>query len=245
MLASLPMYDWPEFRWATDAFWAGLARHAGISGLLDRRLDHMDVWRQENFAFSQTCGYPFTHEFKGLLQYIATPNFGADGCEAAQYSSFIFAKSDLPMAAMKGFRPAINSMDSMSGCLALKLAFPAEARRGDFFAPPVLSGSHLNSLCLVKNGEADICAIDAVCVALVRKYRPQDLDGLVEIARSPMVPGLPYVTRGGDVKAWRNAVLNACADPELAEARAALLLSGVTVLPDVAYDKILELEERL
>jgi hypothetical protein len=26
MIAALPMYDWPEIREATDAWWAGLAR---------------------------------------------------------------------------------------------------------------------------------------------------------------------------------------------------------------------------
>jgi len=245
MLASLPMYDWPEIRGATDAFWAGLAKHAGVSSRLDRNSDHHSVWRHKDFAFSQTCGYPFTHEFKGLLQYVATPHYLADGCKGPFYSSLIFARENLALAAMKGWRPAINSLDSMSGFLALKLAFPVEARMGDFFAPAVVSGSHLNSLKAVREGKADICAIDAVCVALAQKYRPQDLEGLVEIARSPMLPSLPYVTRGGDVEQWRLAVLKAFADPTLADARAALLLDRVSVLPEDAYEKILELEAKL
>jgi hypothetical protein len=32
MIASLPMYDWPEVREATDAWWAGLARHLRDAG---------------------------------------------------------------------------------------------------------------------------------------------------------------------------------------------------------------------
>jgi ABC-type phosphate/phosphonate transport system substrate-binding protein len=100
----------------------------------------------------------------------------------------------------------------------------------------------LNSLQSVREGRANLCAIDAVCVGLAQKYRPQDLEGLVEIARSPLVPGLPYVTRGGDKKAWRSAVLKTFADPSLADARAALLLGGISVLAEGAYDQILELE---
>ncbi len=245
MLASLPMYDWPEIRGATDAFWTGLVRHAGGVGMLDRAAGHDALWRQPTLHFSQTCGYPFTHEFRDLLHYLATPHYLADGCEGANYSSLIFARDDLPLSAMQGWIPAINSPDSLSGMLALKLAFPAQARTGDFFAPALLTGSHLNSLKAVREGKADICAIDAVCVALAQKHRPQDLNGLVEIARSPLLPGLPYVTRAGDVKLWRFAILKTFADPSLAKARADLLLGGISVLPEGAYDKILELEAKL
>ncbi len=245
VLASLPMYDWPEIRGATDALWQGLANHAGVVGKLDRSVDHISFWRHENFSFSQTCGYPFTHEFSGLLSYVATPHYAAVGCDGPYYSSIIFANAPVFTGVQKGWRPAINSLDSMSGHLALKLAFPTETRRGDFFAPALITDGHLNSLKALREGRADFCAIDAVCVALAKKYRPQDLAGLIEIGRSPQVPGLPFVTRGEDVNMWREAVLKTFADPTLAAAREALLLKGVSVLPPEAYDQILELEKAL
>ena len=62
---------------------------------------------------------------------------------------------------------------------------------GRFFARAIETGGHLNSLAAVREGRADVCAIDCVCVALARRYRPEALEGLVEIARSPAVPGLP------------------------------------------------------
>ena len=239
------MYDWPEIRDATDALWQGLAKHAGVVGTLDRSVDYVAFWRCEKFDFSQTCGYPFTHEFSGLLNYVATPHYAADGCDGPYYSSTVFAKGPVFTTVQKGWRPAINSLDSMSGCLALKLVYPRETRRGDFFAPALITGGHLNSLKAVREGQADFCAIDAVCVALAKRYRPQDLAGLIEIGHSPQVPGLPYVTRGGDVNLWREAVLKTFADPHLAAAREALLLNGVSVLPTEAYDQILELEKAL
>jgi hypothetical protein len=61
MLASLPMYDWPEIRSATDAWWAGIARHAGLGFPLTRVPDYAELWRRDDLVFSQTCGYPFTH----------------------------------------------------------------------------------------------------------------------------------------------------------------------------------------
>ena len=98
------------------------------------------------------------------------------------------------------------------------------------------------SLQALREGRADVCAIDSVCVGLARKHSPRDLDGLVEIARSPLVPALPYVTRAGDVAGLRAALNRVMAEPELAEVRAALLLKGVTVLPEAAYDAIPALE---
>ncbi len=239
------MYDWPEMRWATDEFWAGLAHHAKLVGGLDRGGSHDALWRDPTLDFSQTCGYPLTHEFKGLLNYVATPHYSADGCAGAGYSSFIFARHAGDLGDMKGARPAINAMDSMSGFLALKLVFAPHDEAGDLFAPPLLTGSHLASLAAVQNGKADVCAIDCVCVALARKYRPEALRGLVEIARSPQVPGLPYVTRTGDIAKLRTALRHAFDDPTLKAAREALLLADVSVLPTDAYDVIPQLEAGL
>jgi ABC-type phosphate/phosphonate transport system substrate-binding protein len=98
----------------------------------------------------------------------------------------------------------------------------------------------------VRDGAADLCAIDSVCVALARRYRPDYLDGLVEIARSPMVPGLPFVTASGrDPAELRQALAKAFADPDLAPAREALFLDGHSVLAADAYDIILNLERRM
>jgi ABC-type phosphate/phosphonate transport system substrate-binding protein len=131
----------------------------------------------------------------------------------------------------------------MSGMLALKLVFSPLAQGGEFFAPALITGSHRGSLKAVREGRADVCATDAVCVGLARKQSPHEVDGLVEIARSPLVPSLPYVTRAGDLNRLRDALAKTIADPDLAEARAALLLRDVSVLADGAYDIIPQLEK--
>jgi len=240
--ASLPMYDWPEIRPFTDQFWAGLARHAGLAGALDRSSTFDAPWRDPGLLFSQTCGYPFTHEFKDMLTYVATPHYAAEGCSGTFYSSFVFAREALTLGELQGARPAVNARDSMSGMLALKLVFSPLAQGGEFFAPALITGSHRASLRAVREDRADVCAIDAVCVGLARKHSPRDLEGLVEIARSPLVPSLPYVTRAGDVNRLRDAFAKSMTDPDLAEARAALLLQDVSVLADGTYNIIAQLE---
>ena len=182
-------------REATDAWVQGILKHLGRPGTkLDRNPDYFSGWRAGDLFFSQTCGYPFTHEFRGKLGYVATPHYAVPGCAGSNYCSFIFAREHRPLADFRGRRAAMNNPDSMSGMLALKLVFAAHAEGGRFFSQVIETGSHIHSMIAVRDDRADICAIDAVCVALARRYRPDYLEGLVEIARSPMVPGLPFVT---------------------------------------------------
>jgi ABC-type phosphate/phosphonate transport system substrate-binding protein len=130
--------------------------------------------------------------------------------------------------------------------LALKLVFAPHAKDGRSFSHVIETGSHIGSMLAVRDSRADICAIDAVCVAMARRYRPDYLDGLVEIARSPMVPSLPIVTAPGrDLAELRLALARAFADPDLSQPREALLLDDHSVLAEDAYDLILSLEQQM
>lgn len=248
MLASLPMYDWPEIGAATDAWWAGIARHAGLSFPLSRVTAYAELWRRDDLIFSQTCGYPFTHGLGDSLSVIATPHYGAEGCVGANYLSFVFAREKPSrLADLAGTIAAVNTPDSMSGMLALKLVFSPLAKGGRFFRGAVRTGSHVASLQAVRDGTADVCAIDAVCVGLARRYRPDYLEGLVEVARSPSVPGLPYVTSVKTSPELRQKLHTALAmaleDPALAETRAALLISGMSMLTPQDYQVIVKREQ--
>jgi ABC-type phosphate/phosphonate transport system substrate-binding protein len=245
MIAALQMYDWPEVLEPTDRWWQGLARHLGTVVPLSRPADYTAPWLRDDLLFAQTCGYPFTHALKGKVAYVATPHYAADGCEGANYRSILFAREARPLAAFRNTIAAVNTPDSMSGMLALKLVFAPHAEGGRFFAGAVETGGHLASLAAVQQGRADVCAIDCICVALARRYRPAALEGLTEIARSPEVPGLPWITKAGDPEAIRQALRNAFDDPGLAAAREALLLKDVSVLPASAYDRITGLEDAM
>ena len=242
MIASLPMYDWPELREATDAWWAGIARHLGVNGQLHRGTDHTAPWRQTDLLFSQTCGYPFTHEFRGKLKLVATPHYAVDGCVGPNYQSIVFARRTAPLGNFRGTIAAVNNPDSMSGMLALQLVFGPLAKGGRFFAGAIETGGHVASLIAVRDGKADVCAADAVCVALARRHRPDCLESLVEIARSPLVPALPYVTISGDVTRLRGALAAVFADPAMQKIRDQLFLTGYSPLDPRAYDLITDLE---
>lgn len=245
MIAALQMYDWPEVREATNAWWAGLARHLGVTLPLSRPEDFTAPWHSDELLLAQTCGYPFTHALKGQVKLVGTPHYDADGCDGASYCSMVVAREACRPEDLRGAVAAVNTPDSMSGMLALKLVFARHAVAGRFFSRAVETGGHLNSLAAVQQGRADVCAIDSVCVALARRYRPEALTGLTEIARSPSVPGLPLITRAGDPVQIRDGLRRAFADPELADVRSALLLSGFSA-PDVSvYDRILRLEAEM
>ena len=242
MIAALQMYDWPEVREATDLFWTAIADGLGVDIALSRPVEFTAPWFQDDLLFAQTCGYPFTHALNGRVTYVGTPHYDADGCEGPSYRSIVFAREQRPLEAFRGSVAAVNTPDSMSGMLALKLVFAPLAEQGRFFSRAVETGGHLASLTAVQSGDADVCAIDCVCVEMARRYRPAALEGLVEIARSPAVPGLPWITRAGDVKALRAALRRVFADPALAAVRERLLLTGFSELPPSAYDRITNLE---
>jgi ABC-type phosphate/phosphonate transport system substrate-binding protein len=245
MIASLPMYDFPEVRDATDALWRALAERLGEDILLHRSPDHHAPWKRGDLLFSQTCGYPFTHEFRGQLNYVATAHYSADGCDGANYCSILLAREAKPVALFCGSVAAINAHDSMSGMLALKLAVAPYMRGGSFFKDHVLTGSHAASLVAVQQGHADLCAIDCITLALMRRYRPLAAAGLVEVERSPSVPGLPFVTRGTDADLLRVALMSVFADQACRGVLEMLLISGLSVLAASDYDVILGLEQRL
>jgi ABC-type phosphate/phosphonate transport system substrate-binding protein len=237
MIASLPMYDWPEVREATDALWTAIAARLGVAAPLDRSHPFDGSWRRPDLLLSQTCGYPLTHELRGSLSYVATPHYSADGCDGPRYRSILFAREAMAIEKFRGRTAAVNSGNSMSGMLALKLMI------GGYKELP--SGSHTQSLELVRDGHADICAVDCVCAALARRWRPQLLEGLVEIARSPLVPGLPFVTRSGDVARLRDVLLEIFNNKTNRSILDALMITGLSVLDDDAYDVIPQLEAQL
>jgi ABC-type phosphate/phosphonate transport system substrate-binding protein len=255
-VAALPMYDLVELRAATDAWWRGLARAFRRQGVRDvperlvRRARDARLWRDPSLLFGQTCGYPLTHDYAGLLVPIATPRFRADGCAGAEYASLVVVPEDDPARGLEDLRErtaAINSPTSHSGWSVLRAMAAPLAAGGRFFAEVLVTGSHAASLDAVVSGRADVAAIDAVTHALLARHRPASLAGSRILARSPRAPGLPYVARADaapDLRArLREGVAEALADPSLAGCRETLLILGAEILPLEAYGRIREIAQ--
>jgi len=254
-IASLPMYDLPEARQATDELWRGLARHFARAGIEDvpaellRRPSLPEHWLSPDLLFSQTCGYPFRNAIKGRVRLLATPCYEAAGCEGPSYRSLVLVRANAreqSLAELKGATVAFNSTDSQSGYNALRFLVAPLAKDGRFFGKTVETGGHGLSLAAVAAGDADVAAVDCVSYALFQRYRRPELEEVRVLCSTPSAPGLPYVTAGDSdperLSKLREALRAAIADPALAAAREALLLGDVMLLPDSAYERMDEME---
>ena len=254
-LASLPMYDLPELSAATHDLWRGLARHFRAAGVADvpaqltARPRLPEHWLSPFLLFSQSCGYPLTHALKGHVRVVATPCYDALGNKGPEYFSVIVVPASAPahsFADLRGKRAAFNSTDSQSGFNVLRALAAPLAKDGRFFSESIETGSHVASLEAVAGGEADLAAIDCVTFALLSRHNRSALTGLRALCRTPTAPALPYVTAGSTsddvVEKLRRGLQTAMADPELAGTRATLLLTGIQVLAEGAYDRIVQVE---
>lgn len=256
MFASLGMYDLPELRSATDAWWRGLRHHCAMQGLRDlpetltRGGDTVESLKAPGLIFGQTCGYPLTHRLRDHVQLVATPRYAVPGCAGATYVSWVLVRKDYPAKTpvdLRGTRVAFNDEGSQSGYNTLRAMIAPLTEGKPFFGAAIASGGHRNSLAMVRAGKADVAALDCVTFALIARVAPEEVKGIRVLCASAAAPGLPYVTAtatsAADVQRLRDGILAAFADPALAEPRAALRLGGCEVLPRAAYDAIPAMEQ--
>jgi ABC-type phosphate/phosphonate transport system substrate-binding protein len=255
MIASLPMYDLPELRQSTEAWWLGLAtwwRRLGLTSIpdaLEHPVDRYAHWLDSSLFFSQTCGYPLTHLLKNKVSLVATPCYRAQGCLGATYRSAIITRSELgivDLAGLKGARAAVNDYDSQSGWNVFRHALRRFGAAERFFGSIIATGAHRNSVTAVRSGAADAAAIDCVTYELLRANAPDELIGVSVVAWSDPAPSLPFISRadidGRSLAILRDGLQAACSDPGLGEVRDRLLISGISVLPVEAYNVILNQE---
>ncbi len=246
-VAALPMYDFEELRWATDALWAAIAsRVPGAPARLERG---RDVWLDPALLLAQTCGYPLVTRLAGKVRLVATPRYRVEGCEGAFYRSAVVVRADDPavrLADLRGRRCAVNSLDSNSGMNVLRAEIAPLAEGGRFFADVVVTGGHVASVAAVARGDADVAAIDCVTWAHLQRLRPGETAGLRVLGWTEATPGLPLVTAVGTDAGTQAALVRAledvAGDPGLAEVRAALLLEGFEAVALEAYGVVKEME---
>jgi len=254
-VASLPMYDLPEIEAATNTWWRGLARafrREGIADVpddLERDANYRELWTRRDLLLSQTCGYPLMHELRGKATAIATPCYSAPGCAGANYCSVVLVHNDSAagdISGLRGARCAINSRDSQSGHNALRALIAPISSGKRLFGDVTISGSHLNSLKMVSEGEADVLAMDCVAYALLSRHRPHAIERTRPLCLTPSAPALPYITRcpvrDDLLERMRNGLAAACRDPELSDSRETLMLWDFRVLPISEYERIAEME---
>lgn len=249
------MYDLPELHATTDAWWVGLARalrREGIEDVPDRLTREQSteaMWQRPDLLLSQICGYNMVGKWQERLSYVATPCYMAPGCHGPLYRSHIVVPASSPartLEDLRGLRCVINGYTSHSGCNALRATFAPLARGGRFFCSVTVSGGHALSLDLIASEEADVAAIDCIIYALLARCRPRLLEDTRIIAQTVAAPVGPYVTRGAAsddlIARMRSGLARAMDDPDLAPARADLLLGGIEILPVENYARITQIQ---
>jgi ABC-type phosphate/phosphonate transport system substrate-binding protein len=253
-VALLPMYDLPWTVTANDALWASISARPAEAGVqtpvhLTRGGDLAALWRHPALILGQTCGYPYVTGLKDIVTLIAAPEYSFPGCEGASHRSFIIRRVDDPRRALGEFRGAVaalNALDSNTGMNLFRAMIAPIAGGKTFFSAIVVTGAHEASLAAVAEGQSDLASIDCVSFALLEHGRPELIKRVAIVAESPLSPCLPFIASASlpapTIETVREALFAALADPNLAEARAALGLKGARVATPADYDRVIALE---
>jgi ABC-type phosphate/phosphonate transport system substrate-binding protein len=262
LICAYPMYQMPEVEPFAVSWWQGLRRHFVEHGISETQLpnhlyqlsqfENYDAhWRDDNLLLSQTCGYPFTNDLLGQVRYVATQTYHTPYNHGPNYASLVLVRSTdtaQHIQDMYQTRVAVNSDDSQSGYHALRsliapIAQGLATQNAAFFSEVITSSSHRNSIALVAQGQADLCAIDCVTFSLIQAHAPAELTYLRILAHTQSTPCLPYITSLSSspemLKKLQLGLMSAALDPTLEETRRALLMGPVCVLKGLhAYQTI-------
>lgn len=259
--ASLPMY--PAAGGETlERFWRGVAGHLRERGFVDAPEtlhspgdDLLAHWLDPHLLLSQSCGYPYVTRLRRQgVQVVGAFRYDTPGCTGARYRSLLVCRDDDAARGLGDFRgrvAVVNGIDSHSGCNALRGALAdlgsAEVSDKAFFTRVHVSGSHSASLQWVRDGRADLAAIDCVSLASLQRYAPGAFQGLRAFGETRDAPGLPLITSAtlaaDDLGRLRGALADAVVDPALRETCERLLIAGFEAVAPQAYDEIARIEQ--
>ena len=249
MIASLPMYDWPELRSDTDGYWQLLRQSFARAGFEPPETilhddDETQGWLSPDLFFSQTCGYPYIARLEGKVELLGTPHFDIDGWLGPNYASALIVRADndaqdLEKLNADSLRFAFNSSNSLSG---YRCVTPLTGAPKSYFGELIKSGGHRYSADMVADGRADIAAVDALCWHLYRQLQPDSAQKLRVLQWTPFLPGLPYITNPGwaaeEVDKLKQALSEAVEEMKLSQYNRLLRLDGITHLSAEKYAPI-------
>lgn len=165
------------------------------------------VWLHPKLLLAQTCWGPLELGLAEHVTVVGQPSYeGIEGGRNELYSSAILMRRGgggvpppegeqalVPLDRLRGRRLAYNSVDSMSGYLALARDLGAAGEGLAIFPEHVVTGSHRASVVAVANGEADVCAVDCRSWKLARLHEPRSVD-LEVVGWTSKRKGLPFIT---------------------------------------------------
>ncbi|MER9495346.1 PhnD/SsuA/transferrin family substrate-binding protein [Mesorhizobium sp. M0006] len=196
-------------------------------------LDHHQLWLHPALLFAQTCWGPMELGLNKHVQVVGQPSYDAyEGGQGELYSSALVmrtgegsevrspadGKALLPLDLMRGKRFTYNSLDSMSGIIALARDLQAAGESLDIFSSRSESGGHRGSIVAVAEGKADIAAIDCESWALAQRFEPA-ANAVKVVGWTARRKGLPYITAWTTpektLKALREALAGSAEQPRI------------------------------
>ncbi|MBZ9724962.1 PhnD/SsuA/transferrin family substrate-binding protein [Mesorhizobium sp. CO1-1-11] len=196
-------------------------------------LDFHKLWMHPALLFAQTCWGPMELGLSRHVQVVGQPSYDAyEGGQGELYSSALVMRSGegpevrsptdgkalLPLDLIRGRRFTFNSLDSMSGIIALTRDLKAAGEKLDIFSSYSESGGHRDSIVAVAEGKADVAAIDCESWALARRFEPAARK-IVIVGWTARRKGLPYITARTTpektVRAMREALAGLAEQPRI------------------------------
>lgn len=203
MIASLPMYWWPENALAWTRFWEDLRTRLpqlpAVTPPESLPTDWTAHWGAPDLALSHMCGLPFATTFIDRVTYVGSIDFDLPGTPPGWYHSVVVTRPGDTRPPDR-LRLAFNSRDSQSGF---------GCTRGQPFAGYVETGSHRASAAAVAEGRADIAYIDAVSWRLMQMAHPEVSAAVRERHRTQPTPALALIAASGTDPAPLRAAFSA------------------------------------
>jgi ABC-type phosphate/phosphonate transport system substrate-binding protein len=257
MQAALPMYFVPQP--ALQAFWAELAevlrgdpavQGSDLPALLHTPGDLHDQWLEPDLLLSQACGYPLVTQLAGKVQVVGTFAYRAPGVRGISCRSQLICRADDPRQTLNDFAGstlAFNDTISQSGYNSLRALVASTTTQRPFFAAAHQTGAHYASITAVREGRADMAAIDAVTWAHGQRSNPDLAAALRVFGQTEPYPGLPLITSlqttPAVLTALRRALHTLATAAPYAEVRAPLLISGFEATTWADYQPCLDMQE--
>ncbi|BBM84170.1 PhnD/SsuA/transferrin family substrate-binding protein [Candidatus Uabimicrobium amorphum] len=255
-IASLPWYDFPEIKPATDSFWHFFASRLKKAGFhppdfLTRNISYKHQWQSPFLLFSQACGYDVVKPFIRDLRVVATPCYNVPDCLDHNYSSFIIVRSDAKIESIEDLYHkscAINCQHSHSGANILYFVVANYVKNcTNFFSRAEYSGSHENSIRMVSENKVDTAAIDCLSYHILKKFRPQLFKKIRIIHRTPHAPAPPYVTSASrselEITTIREILWELNEAPQMQPIFRELFIREIKYIPFEEYFHILDMEK--
>jgi ABC-type phosphate/phosphonate transport system substrate-binding protein len=176
------------------------------------QLDLHTLWRHPALILAQTCWGPMEFGLAEHVRVVGQPDYSAfEGGEGAFYSSAILMRRDdagrvgdmaapadgsalVPVDRMANARLAYNSVDSMSGLIALTRDLERRHSLMGLFSGMVETGGHRASIAAVAEGRADLCAVDCRSWAMAKRYEGRLCGRLAVIGWTRRRKGLPFIS---------------------------------------------------